>query len=182
VIFQMMNKQIHMSIAPLVAFWRPLGLLTLAITAVVGFADLAAYGELIAPREPLGRALILITSIEALWNILRTVYDAWPGMDEIATSLVVNAGEMALRYTGQASVLVGVTALARGTEGSALGPYVMLVNLVVFVAVGVIEIALIAVHWRGVQGATVWFQRILDIIESRGKDLDAVVGKQPESQ
>lgn len=172
----MMNEKIHISMPVLFTFWRPLGLLVLAVTGTLGLIDLAAYGELMAPREPLGRALILITSIEAVWNVGRTVYDAWPGIDEIAAALFVTGGEMAIRYTGCVSVLVSTTAMAKGTAQTPLGPYVMLINLGVFVAIGVMEVALVVVHWRGVRGAKEWFTRILTIVESGGKDVDAAIG------
>ena len=171
-----MNDNIHMSILPCLAFWRPLGLLALLLTGVMGLVDLAQYGRLMAPREPFTDVLIIITTIEAFWHLGRTVYDAWPGVAEIGAAVVMSMADMSVRYFGFVSLLVSVSAMASGMKDTSIGPYVALVELAIFSGICVIEVALIAVHWKGQKGAKHLFGRLRKIVESKGKNVDAVVG------
>jgi len=173
----MTDTPFQMSIFSCLAVWRPLGLLVLGLTALLGFVDLAAFGELMAPREPLARMLVLVTAIEAVWHLGRTVYDAWPGAEEVATAVFGTALEMGVMYGGYASLVTITTVMARATEGMSIGPYIKLVNLAAFCTIAVMEAALMVVHWKGRKGAKTLFSRMQKIADSKGKNLDAAIPK-----
>jgi len=177
----MSDIDIKMSILPCLTAWRPLGALVLVLTGVMGLIDLAAFGDLITPRGTLVRMLVLVTGIEAIWHLGRTVYDAWPGAESVATALFETAMEMSVMYLGYASLLTITTVMARGAAGTPIGSYVQLVNMAAFLTVTVMEGALMVVHWKGVRGAKRLFNRMRQIAKSKGKDVDAVVGKRSKS-
>jgi hypothetical protein len=122
--------------------------------------------------------LIYITGLEAVWHLGRTVYDALPDPESVATALFETASEMTVMYFGYASILTSVTAMARATADTSIGTYIKLVSLAVFCSIAVMEIALIVVHWKGPEGAKRLFTRMKTIVDSKGKNVEAIVGKE----